>query len=219
LRTCGCQILLVLLFGFHPCGAQTIDSLPEKIEHLSGNFLAKIQKKYSGIEHSLNKKTTKYLQKLQRQEKKLQRKAGNDTSRIDDDIDSTYSVFINGISEKSKAVKKVNLGQYNAFADTLTTSLDFLQKYKGLEEKVKLPAEALDKLKEKLNQTEKVKEFIAQRKQQMKDVLSKYTKVPASLKKQYERLSKTAYYYTAQVKEYRDMLSDPKKVEEKTLAC
>lgn len=218
MRTCACQILLVLLFGFHPCSAQTIDSLPEKIEHISGNFLAKIQKKYSGIEHSLNKKTTKYLQKLQRQEKKLQRKAGSDTSRIGNDIDSAYSVFINSISEKSKEVKKVNLGQYNAFADTLTTSLDFLQKYKGLEEKVKLPAEALDKLKERLNQTEKVKEFIAQRKQQMREVLSKYTKVPASLKKQYERLSKTAYYYTAQVKEYREMLSDPKKIEEKTLA-
>lgn len=216
-KVCVTPILILLLLGIKPCKAQTIDSLPENIQNISGKFLAKIQKKYSSIEESLNKKTTRYLQKLQRQEKKLQRKWGNDTSgNIQGNINSTYAAFSDQLSTAGRGHLS-NLKQYNPFADTLSTTLSFLQKYKGLEEKVKLPTEALDKLKDKLNQTEKVKEFIAQRRQQMKEVLSKYNKVPASLKKQYERAGKTAYYYTAHVKEYRDMLSDPKKIEEKAL--
>ena len=221
MRICTYQILFAIIFGFNPCNAQSIDSLPQSIENIPHNFLAKVQKKYSGIEESLDKKTTKYLQKLQRQEKKLQRKAGDINSGVSGalpNIDSTYLAFTSKLSEKEAAIKKVNLHQYNSYIDTLSTSLSFLEKYKGLADKVKLPSEALDKLKDKLNQTEKVKEFIAQRKQQMKQLLSKYTKVPAGLKKQYERISKTAYYYSAQVKEYKDMLHDPKKIEEKTVA-
>jgi len=43
--------------------------------NLPSNFLAKIQKKYSSIEKNLSKKTARYLDKMERQEKKLQRKA------------------------------------------------------------------------------------------------------------------------------------------------
>jgi predicted PurR-regulated permease PerM len=118
-----CQILIVLIFVYSPCKAQSIDSLPDNIQNIPNNFLAKIQKKYTGIEESLTKKTTKYLQRLQRQEKKLQRKAGDSNSNtgitVPDNIDSTYSAFIGRVSGKGKELGMVNLGQYNSFMDTL----------------------------------------------------------------------------------------------------
>jgi hypothetical protein len=40
-------VLLILFFASKPGTAQNIDSLSGKIENLPGNFLAKIQKKYS----------------------------------------------------------------------------------------------------------------------------------------------------------------------------
>lgn len=220
LRICITPILIVILLGIHPCTAQSIDRLTGSMENMPDKFFSKIQKKYSSIEESLNRETTKYLQKLKRQEKKLRRKAGNadNSGHVQDNIDSAYAALMSRVSQKGKAAGKVNLHQYNSYMDTLSTSLDFLKKYKGLEDKVKLPTETLDKLKGRLNQTDKVKEFIAQRKQQMKEVLSKYTKIPSSLKKQYERVSKTAYYYSAQVKAYKEMLKDPEKLEEKTVA-
>ena len=80
-----------------------------------------------------------------------------------------------------------------------------------------MPSEALDKLKSKLNESDKIKEFIEQRKQQIKDQLSKYTHIPSSLKNQYASIQKTAYYYKAQVSQYKAMLKDPKKIEEKAI--
>jgi chromosome segregation ATPase len=158
--------------------------------------LAKVQKKYTSITTSLTRKTGKYLQKMRRQERKLQRKAAKSGSGYlhQTNIDSTYTAFSNELSAKSSRLSaggqsvangQIHLDQYNPFIDTLSTSLSFLQKYKGLEDKIKLPTDALNKLKNKLNETQKVKEFIASRKQFIKDQLSKFSHLPNSLKKQY----------------------------------
>ena len=218
-------LLIILFFASNNCNGQNIDTLATNLQNLPGNFLAKIQKKYSSIEKGLSKKTTKYLNKLQRQEKKLQRKAlKSDSGYVsNENVDSVYSAFSKKLSAAEPLVagsesSVVNLNQYNPFIDTLSTSLAFLQKYKGLEDKVKLPTEALDKLKSKLNEGDKIKEFISRRKLQIREELSKYTHIPSSLKNQYADIQKTAYYYSAQMKEYRDMLNDPKKIEEKTLS-
>ncbi|MGN6400955.1 MAG: hypothetical protein ACTHMD_10905, partial [Flavisolibacter sp.] len=219
------QILLILLFGFKSGGAQTTDSLAQNIKNLPSNFFAKVGKKYSSIENNLSKKTARYLHKMERQEKKLQRKALKADSGYvrHENIDSVYSAFRSKLSSGESSVaggrsSVVHLNQYNSYIDTLSTSLSFLQKYKGLEDKVKAPTEALDQLKSKLNETDKIKDFIVQRKQQVKEQLSKYTKIPSALKNQYTNIQKTAYYYSAQVKEYRDMLKDPKKIEQKALS-
>jgi len=218
--------LILLFLASESCIAQHIDSLEGKLENLPGNFLSKIQKKYASVEKNLSKKTTKYLAKMQRQEKKLQRKAAKADSGFipHENIDSVYSAFTSRLSSRggssvaASQSRVVHLNQYNAYIDTLSTSLAFLQKYKGLEDKIKTPTDALNQLKSKLNETDKIKEFIEQRKQQLKGELSKYIHIPSSLKNQYADIQKTAYYYSAQVKEYRDMLKDPKKIEEKALS-
>lgn len=219
-------ILLTLFIASKPCTAQSIDSFAGNIENLPGNFFAKIETKYASIEKNLSKKTTTYLAKMQRQEKKLQRKAAKADSGFipHENVDSVYSAFTSRLSSGGRTSvvggqsSVVHLNRYNAYIDTLSTSLAFLQKYKGLEDKIKTPTDALNQLKSKLNETDKIKEFIAQRKQQLKEQLSKYTHIPSSLKNQYANIQKTAYYYSAQVKEYRDMLKDPKKIEEKALS-
>jgi hypothetical protein len=224
LRKIVCQILIILLIASKPCTAQGVDTLAANIENLPNHFFSRIQKKYSSIEKSLSKKTNKYLAKMERQEKKLERKAARSDSGYipHENVDSVYSAFNNKLSKAQSLVagsqsSGVHLTQYNPFIDTLSTSLAFLQKYKGLEDKVKLPSEALDKLKSKLNESDKIKEFIEQRKQQIKDQLSKYTRIPSSLKNQYASIQKTAYYYKAQVSQYKAMLKDPKKIEEKAI--
>lgn len=214
--------MILIFIACKTCTAQSIDTPAASIENLPGNFFSKIRKKYTSIEKSLSKKTTKYLNKLQRQEKKLQRKAAKSDSGFipHENVDSIYTAFNAKLQAESSAGSQpaVHLNQYNPFIDTLSTSLAFLQKYKGLEDKVKLPSEALDQLKNKLNGSDKIQEFIAQRKQQIKDQLSKYTHIPSSLKDQYAHIQKTAYYYSAQIKEYRNLLKDPKKIEEKALS-
>lgn len=207
-------MLFILLLTFYTGHAQNLDSDATKMENLPNHFFASIQKKYSTIEANLTRKTVSYLQKMQQQEKKLQRKMRKkDPSHYSGgNVDSLYASFNTRLSAE-KGSGKVNLNEYNGYIDTLGTSLNFLKRYKGMEDKLKLPSETLNKLKSKFNETEKVKEFIAQRKQQISETLSKYTSLPASLRNEYSKISKTAYYYSAQVKEYRDMLKDPAKIE------
>jgi hypothetical protein len=209
---------LILLFAGHFCAAQSTGNLPDNTLNLPSTFFAKIQKKYTSIQASLERKTAKYLRKMERQEKRMQRKAPADSGRMaQTNIDSIYTAFRLGLQDKKPTGKKVNLSQYNAFADTMTTSFAFLRQYPGLSDKAKLPAEALEKLKRRLNASQKIKEFMAQRKEQMREALAKYTHIPASLKNQYDALSKSCFYYSANVKKYRDMVSDPQKIEKKAL--
>ncbi len=202
--------------------AQSLDTLSSNVQNIPDKYYSVIGKKYSSIEESLTKKSVKYLQKLQRQERKMNEKILAFDSSANNNLfaesESKYSELINQISKKGKVGDNIQLKQYNSYLDTAGTSLSFLKKYSDALVKLNLPIASLDQLKSKLNQSEKITAFIAERKKQVQEVLSQYTKLPASLKRQYDQLNKTAYYYSAQVQEYKEMLKDPKKIEKKTIA-
>ncbi|MDE3185704.1 MAG: hypothetical protein KGM16_20010 [Bacteroidota bacterium] len=197
------------------CTAQSADSLRDA-ENIPAKFYSKVQKKYASIDNNLSKKSVKYLEKLQKQENRINKKLFSVDSlsgKANEGVTKKYESFIQGFKEKKSKLDKVNLNEYNSYIDTLSTSLNFLKKL-GSNGKAALPLEKLNELKDKFNQSAKVNEFITERKQQIQQLLSKYTKLPRSITKQYDKLRKTAYYYKAQVNEYKSMLKDPKKIEE-----
>ncbi len=214
--------LIVLFFASIHCQSQSVDSLQQNLQNIPDKFYAKVQKKYAGIDQSLSRKSIKYLKKLERQENKLNKNfklLDSTTAKINTGVADKYSSFIKSLSEKSKRVRNVNLNQYNSYIDTLSTSLAFLKKFTDISsDKTRMPIAALDRLKDKLNQSEQISKFISERKQQIQQLLSGYTKIPVSLRKQFEKINKTAYYYKAQIGEYKAMLKDPKKIEEKALS-
>lgn len=168
------------------------------------------------MENNLSRESVKYLKKLEKQENRINKKLYELDSLSTAgkmSVAEKYEGFINGFKEKKDKLGEVNLNEYNSYIDTLTTSLSFLTKM-GRDPKASLPMEKLDELKDKFNQSAKVNEFITERKQQIKQLLSQYTKLPGSIKKQYDKLCKTAYYFKAEVNEYKSMLKDPKKIEE-----
>ncbi|MEO8820895.1 MAG: hypothetical protein ABI374_08650 [Ginsengibacter sp.] len=212
-------LLMLVFFISTNCIAQSVDSLSAEVQNIPDKFYSKVEKKYSSIDKNLSKKSIKYLKKLQKQENRINKKLlvldslsvnGNEA------VTQKYEGFIQGFKEKKVKLGNVNLNEYNSYIDTLTTSLSFLKK-QGNNDKTALPIAKLDELKDKFNQSAEVNQFIAQRKQQIQQLLSKYTQLPGSLKKQYEKLTKTAYYYKAQVNEYKTMLKDPDKMEETAL--
>ncbi|HET7116692.1 MAG TPA: hypothetical protein VFI29_09385 [Hanamia sp.] len=218
-------LLLILLVATNTGHTQGLDSIAAKMENLPDHFFASIQKKYSSLEKNLTRKTNHYLKKMQRQEKKLQRKAGSSDSTLgkpNTNVDSLYAAFKQQLVVKEnlagRMAQKVHLNQYNPFIDTLSTSLSFLEKYKGMADKIKLPTGTLNQLESKFNECEQIQKFMAQRKQQMQNLLATFTKVPASLQNQLLQINKTAYYYSAQVHQYREMMKDPKQIEQKGLS-
>ena len=209
--------ILLALSSF--CYSQQIDSTKKNVEDIPDKYYSKVDSKLSIINNKLTKKSVKYLTKFQRHEKRLQEKLGNlnaDATNVFANANEKYNQFSSQI--KSKITKATGeRAAYSGYADTLSTSLSFLKQFKNTGSAVIKPIESLNILQNKLQQSEKIKEFVAQRKQQIKDLLSKYTKIPASLKKEYTRLNKTAYYYSAQLNYYREALKNPSKIEQKAL--
>ncbi|MGH2563509.1 MAG: hypothetical protein ACRDE5_03285, partial [Ginsengibacter sp.] len=199
--------------------AQAPDSSIAALQGLPSKYYSKVDKKISSVNDQLTKKSLKYLAKFQRQEQKLQRRL----QQLNPDVaitDATqkYNEFAQKIKSKTAVLTKIVSGEYNPYMDSLGTSLSFLKQFNGISDKVKDPLKSFDLLQGNLQESEKIKAFITDRKNQIKELLSKYTHLPAGLKNEYAKLNKTAYYYSAQVREYKEMLKDPDKMEKKALA-
>lgn len=200
--------------------SQTIDSSFQKMKELSGNYFSKVDKKITSLDDDLTKKTAKYLAKLERQEKQMQaklQKLNPESNRLFTDSKEKYEQFSKKLKDRSVKFNKLTGGQYIGRLDSLGTSLSFLKQFKDISGKVTKPLQDLNNLQDKLQQTEKIKQYIADKRKQIKELLSTYTKVPKSLQKQYERFSKTALYYSQQLQEYKEILKNPAKIEKKAL--
>ena len=211
-------MVFLCLFGNHS-SAQAVDSLGLSAKDIPSKYYTKVDRKINSVDEQLTKKSIKYLTKFQKQEAKLQRKMQRiDPEFVIDSATEKYQALSQKIKNNAAPLTKIAGGEYNSYLDSLGTSLSFLKQFDGISGKVKQPLSSLNQLQSKLQESEKIKAFIAERKSQLTKMLSKYTKLPAGLKGQYARLSKTAYYYSAQLKEYKEMLKDPEKIERQTLS-
>ena len=212
-------LLLILCFFATYSKAQVSDSVILNAQQLPEKYYSKVDKKLSSINEQLSKKSVKYLTKFQKRERKIQERLQKlNAESVVENANEKYKGFSQKIKNRSSKAEKIVGGEYSSYLDSLGTSLSFLKQFKGTSDKVKKPMVGLNNLEDKLQQSEKIKVFIAERKGEIKDLLSKYTKIPPSLKKEYDKFNKTAYYYSAQIKEYKDMLKDPDKIERKTLS-
>lgn len=208
--------------GYTLCYSQndsTTKGLPD-VTALQSKYVDKVDKKITALESSIEKSTLKTLQHLQKQERKLQKKLALKDSVAAKALfaQNKYQQFADKIKNPPVASK---LKEYIPQFDSLKTSLAFLDKTKGLTDK--LPVGYADKLKSvntniaglegKMQQAEQLKAYIKERKQLLKAELEKFGMV-----KQLKSLNKEAYYYTAQINEYKAILKDPKKIEQKALA-
>ena len=225
----NCFLFFLLFFLSDDCFCQQKDSVLNNIQEprssiselqdIPNNYYSKVGKKINSVNDQLTKKSLKYLSKFQKQERKIQQKLQKlNPELIVSKADNRYNELSQKIKSKTAGATKIISGEYSPYLDSLGTSLSFLKQFNGISDKVKSPLNSFDQLQNKIQESEKIKAFIAERKNQIKEMLSKYTKLPAGLKNQYANLNKTAYYYSAQVKEYKDLLNDPNKMELKALA-
>jgi hypothetical protein len=204
-------------------------SVVDKISNFPSSFFTKVNQKTNKLEDRLTKQTGKYLQRLAKREKKLQRKL----SKIDSagaqqlfaNSQEQYQQLTNKIKGKTGKLNEAMRGEYLPGMDSLKTSLSFLQQNnqllgnaKEIQQKVQGSMANVTQLQSKLQQSEQVKAFIQQRKQQIKEALGKYTKLPKGITNSVTDFNKQAYYYGQQLREYKDMLKDPDKMVQKGLA-
>ena len=102
----------------------------------------------------------------------------------------------------------------NGYLDTTQLSIQYLKNLGGSHQAdVNNALNNIESLQGKLEQTEKIKEYLNDRRKQLQDELSQY----AGFTKYLQKLNKDAYYYREQLSEYKATFEDRDKVVSKTI--
>jgi len=219
------------LFLYLPSNAQVPgDSTAQHLQQVPAQYAAKVQAKAQFIDEALTKKTDKYLNKLSRLENKILGKLQRlDPSKLQTLAPSSYDKWLgqtpNGITTPSGttgATSAAAPGTYVPGLDTLKTTLSFLQQQPGgatnASGQLSSASAQVNQLQGNLNQANLVDQYIQQRRQQLSQVLSQYSNLPSSITNTFNQYKETAYYYRQQVQAFKDMLSDPDKIEATTVS-
>ena len=211
------SILVTLSLICNSAFSQNIDSIYNKAFNFPDNLLHSINKKSVKFQDQLDKQTDKYLKKLQRHEKRLERKLQKKDSaaarELFGDVNARYSA-LNKIKD-GNAIPGQFRNLYSRNMDSVKTALQFLSQNNMLNqnsEEFETLMKQYNSLQEKLNQTEQIRKYLKQRQQWLKAHLEKF-----GLTKQFRKFQKDIYYYRAQVDEYKQILEDPSKMEAKVL--
>ncbi len=211
--------LLSCIFISTTCFSQK-ESKAEIITSFPSRFLEKLDTRASSLEQKIISKTEKTLAKLQRQEKRLYKKLLKKDSvaaqQLFANSQAKYEELRNGLNDKSAQV--TGASQYFPYFDTLKTSLKFLASnnndvFKNLPLKdLKQTSDAVKGLDNKLQYASQVKAFIKERRELLREKL-----VQLGFVKELKRYNKEVYYYSEQIKEYKEVLQNPEKLERKAL--
>jgi hypothetical protein len=195
-----------LLAGANKTTQKYISAVDSKADYLSGQ---------------LDKQTEKYLDKLEKQELKLKAKLSKVDSLAAHNIFASsaaqYQAIHNKIKSKAARVLKGS-GQYLPWLDSAGTSLKFLSNnplgaVNGNAAKITGALGKVKQLESQFAQAGSVKEFIRQRKEYLTEQLKNY-----NLGSELKKYNQTAYYYTQQINEYKQILDDPEKAVTKAMS-
>lgn len=219
---CGAAFLCLTL---HPAHAQSVDSVTGKLLNYPSRLFGKLQSKLTGLNNDLATQTQKYLDKMARREQRLQQKlmpidsAG--ARRLFAGSASQYAALIQQLKTDTGRPHQTLSGQYQPYADSLQGELRFLQQNPQMLNASAQPQAALSQLQAfqaKLQVAGQAKLFIQQRRQLIGQYISQHANLQSLMGSYYSGMSKDAYYYSQQVNQYRDMLNDRSRLEQKGLS-
>ena len=220
--------LILLLGAVHMASfGQSTDSIANKVVNLPSGFLSKIQSRTAKLDGQLTKQTESYLRSMTSKEARLRRKmarldstdtsgAGRSATLFSGNPGKQYGSLLQKLKSDTSTVMKVMHGQYLPYADSLQGMLKFLQTNPQLSKfspaEIQNALAQVTQLQNKLQDAAEIQQFMQQRQNQIQQWLSQYTKLPGGLSGAYTDYNKQLYYYSEQVKAYKEALNDPDKM-------
>ena len=194
------------------------DNSLSDLQSLPSKYYSKVDKRITSVNNQVTKKSLKYLARFQRQERRIQQKLQKiNPDMVINNTDQKYNELAQKLKSKTAGVTRILNGEYVPNIDSLGNSLAFLKKVEGISSKADAPLNSFNLLQGNLQKSQEIETFITERKNQISQMLSKYSNIPASLKNQFARLNKTEFYYKTQIQTYKNDLKDPKKIEQDAL--
>ncbi len=212
--------LTVVLLCTLQSKAQDSMSLADKLINFPDKVFGKVQDKAANLDKKLTGQTEKYLNKLERQEKKLYGKLWKKDSaaakELFGDIQGRYNELKSKTTDKATNLT-AQANVYSSKLDSLNTAFNFIKENKllntaALNDKLQKSMTNLTALQGKLNGTEQILRILKQRRQQLKEQLEKF-----GMTKQLKQFKKKVYYYQQQAREYKAIIENPEKLQRKLM--
>jgi hypothetical protein len=206
------QRVVLLLIGvamYTGVYAQQTDSI-----RTSTTYIDKVSASGTSIENKLEKKSSKVLLRLQKQELKLKNKlARTDSAKAN----AVFGDARQQYASLEQRLQNISSKKYIPSLDTLATSLKFLQENpqflsvaKNARQKLNDASAKIKSLQTEFQKAEEIQKFLKERKDYLKQQLTQ-----SGFAKQFKQLNKTTYYYGEQLNEYKEMIKDHTKAEKK----
>lgn len=208
-----CRPLLTLTLLLAVLVAKAQDSLTK----LPKDYVEKVTAKAGAFEKKMDRKTDQVIDQMMKREERMKEKLAK--------IDSLKANEVFGDVKKKYSDLRARLSgnlsgkQYIPSLDTLSSSLKFLQQNPQLikqvkdgEQKIKDAMGKVNGLEGKFQQAEEIKRYLRERRQFLKEHLDQL-----GFAGQLKKLNKKVYYYSEQVREYKELLKDHKKAERKAI--
>jgi hypothetical protein len=201
---------ILLCFSGTANSQQTLDSLLDKVN--PDKWSALISRKVDKLQDQLVKKSQQTLDRLQKQEEKIYRKMlrGKDSLQAQAQLVQVGEKY-QSMRDKLSSTGSVSNGSYIPKLDTITSSLNFLDKY-GVGGNIKQALQKTTALQDKFSQGEAIKQFIRERRELLKAKLQEL-----GLVKDLKKFNKEVYYYSQQLNEWKETLKDSRKLERKAI--
>lgn len=217
-QTLPLVVLSFILLPFISRGQELTD-FPTKL-------FDRISRKTADLNQQLTNQTEKYLHKLARQEAKLQRRLSKTDSAgaaklFSDDPIARYAQLEQKLKTDTVGTVHSMGPEYLPNVDSLQTALSFLSKNPQLVNSPAAIQRAQGQLTEvqlKLQDADVIKQYIQSRRTQIQQYLGQAANIPSGLTGALQEYKQQGYYYAQQVRQYREMLNDPDKMEQAALA-
>ncbi len=218
-------ILLLLLILSFPCLAQ---EQPDKVRgdiDLPSKFLNSLHGRTASLNDQLTRQTEKYLAKMAKREerlrKKLLKKDPAAAKALFPDSTNQYTALSKRLATDTGSGTMHLGGEYQAYTDSLQGMLKYLQTsqagFKLNTPQLQSSSKEFQILEAKLKDADDIKAYIRQRKQQIGEYIQQHANLSGILGKDYKAFNQDVYYYSLQIRQYREILNDPDKLTKEAL--
>ena len=206
--------MIILLFCSTATYAQSsVDSIFNKIN--PDKLSAAVEKRMGKLEDKIISKSKKTLKRLQKQEEKIYERQLSSKDSVEAKLKlSEIQGKYNALKEKLRNPSPFgpsSVKQYIPHLDTLKSALKFLNQ-NNTTANVRKALATIESFHDKLQQAEDIKDFIRQRRELLQEELEQL-----GLVKELKKFNKELYYYSEQLKEYKEIISDPNTIEKKAI--
>jgi hypothetical protein len=209
---------LLLLFTVSSCACVAQDQ-PDKVDDaitFPARFFNHVQHRTASLEEQLTRHSEKYLQRIQRREQRLYKQLYKVDSlgakALFAGSAAQYTALGQRLAGDTGGTNIHLTGEYQAYTDSLQGMLKFMKDPRA--------ARSLSQLKSlegKMQDADQVKAYIRERRQLIAQYIQQHTNLAGLLGKDYQGMNQELYYYSQQVRQYKEILNDPDKLEKEAL--